>query len=291
MSMSTARFAVDTLVQELSAAHKPMINIVGIEKMHNEGSYVRVTASVTHTNKSASERNSIPSLIAQQLGSKLRPVARSFLAMSSSNVGHTISGIFTLNPESVAYEDNMTGFKSVSANMFMDDEEGLWVLRKTDSGKILVKSTGVEDADIISDLMSCVSSAGVGTLAYEASASLIRDDAVRYGVEGGDFVIFVNPVTESVEFGAVVASVETADGQATKNVIVQPNVEDADTVVIDRGMVVTQFDSVDMGDMNVSESASAKSLAEIAAYYKQVFIRDPAYYEKFMQRFQSVVFA
>lgn len=287
---NSARLAVDTLVQEMSKTHKPTINVLSIDKMDNEGSYVRVTASVTNTISTSKDPKSVPKLIADHLGAKLRPVMGSFFALSSSEVGRTITGIFTLNPQTVAYEKDMDGFKAVSGNMFMDEEEGLWVLRKTDSGSILVKSTGMEDADIIADLMPSVASAGIGSLGYEATASMSKESAVRSSIEGGDFVAFVNPTTECVEFGAVVASVETADGQLTKRLVVQANADDADCQTIDRGMVVLKFDDVDIGDLEVSES-SAKSLAEIAAYYKQVFIRDPAYYEKFLARLQSYVFA
>ena len=285
---NASRMAIDNMITEMES-RKPTVNVVGIDKMDNSGSYVRVTASVTKT--SAMKAGDIPALIASTLNSKLRPVAQSFQVVASNAVGDVITGIFSLNPESIAYDEDMEGFKAVSGNMFMDDEEGLWVLRKTEGGKILVKSTGMEDADIIDGLMPAIASSGIGTMAFEATASIAKDSSVRSCIEGGDFVTFVNPDTETVEFGAVVASVEYDNGDQTARLVVQSSVEGADEVMVDRGMVISQIENVDIGDMEISESGAAKSLAEIAAYYKQMFVRDPAYYEKFMQRFQSVVFA
>ena len=297
--MSTTRasqIAVDNMVREMSKDHKSKVNVVGIDSMESEGSYVRVTAFVSNSANTEKNHNVVPLLISNALDSRLHHVPQSFQVLAASEVGRTVTGIFSLNPETVAYEEDMDGFKAVSGNMFMDDEEGLWVLRKTDAGKILVKSTGMEDADIIADLMPAVASASgtattVGSQTFEATASMNSDNSIRSRLEGGDFVTFVNPKSEAVEFGVIVASVSRENGTNTKQIVIQSSDAEEDYTITDRGMVIAKIEGVDVGDMGVIESAAQKSLDEIAAYYKQMFIRDPNYYEQFMARFQSRIFA
>tara|TARA_B100000700_G_scaffold88627_1_gene99977 strand:- start:95745 stop:96635 length:891 start_codon:yes stop_codon:yes gene_type:complete len=293
-SMNHSRSVVDSMVSDLRKARKPHINIVDIARTSNEG-FARVTASVTHTSASRQDHSQVLSALSEKLGAKVRPIEGSFHAVAGNSVGDTISGIVTSNPEVVAYDENIAeGFKAIAGNMFMDDEEQLWALRKTEAGDLLVKSRGKEDADIISDLMTSLSSADVGTMAFEAQASAQRDEGIRCGLQGGDFITFVNPETEDVQFGAVVASVCDDTGRETGNVVVQSVEASSKPVMIDRQMTLGKFDDVDFDDTglvddNVAE-ASAHTLDFIASYYQRLFQRDPSYYEKFMERWMAHTF-
>lgn len=291
---SHSRSVVNGLVSELNRTKQPRINIVDVQRTSNEG-YARITASVAHTSASRNDHSLVMKALSDLAGSKVRPVEGSFHALASSSVGDTITGIVTSNPETVAYDDADTQFKAVAGNMFMDEEEQLWALRTTEAGDLLVKSRGKEDADIISDLMSSLSSSDVGTLAFEATASSNRDVGVRNSIEGGDFISFVNPQTEQVEFGAVVASVLNNQGSELNQLIVQASDSTKQPVQIDRALALGVFDDVEYNDEGLVDEntveASAHTLDFIASYYQRVFQRDPSYFEKFMSRWMNHAFS
>lgn len=291
---SHSRTIVNGLVSELSRTKQPRVNIVDVSRTSNEG-FARITASVTHTSASRKDPGLVMQALSTLAGSKVRPVAGSFLTLASSNVGDTITGIVTSNPETVAYDEADTQFKAVAGNMFMDDEEQLWALRTTEAGGLLVKSRGKEDADIIADLMTSLSSSGIGTLAFEATASAHRDTGVRNSIEGGDFVSFVNPKTEQVEFGAVVASVLNDKGGEMNQLVVQSSDASSSPVQIDRALALGVFDDVEYNDEGLVDEntveASAHTLDFIASYYQRVFQRDPSYFEKFMSRWMNHAFS
>lgn len=289
-SLKNARGAVDQLVTGLAKEKTARINLDSIDRLSNDG-FARVTASVVHAGGSREDHAVVVQALCAKMGNKLRPVEGSFHAIASNAHGVTISGIVTCNPEAIVYEDGMDGFKAVAGNMFMDTEENLWALRKTEAGNLLVKSRGAEDADIISDLMQSLSSSVDRGMGFEATASARRDVAIRDGMQGGDFLVYVDPVTESVQFGAVVAGVAMDNGDQTGDLAVIASGGD-DSVVIDRGMVLASVKDVEYNDDGLvadqeAVAANAHSLDEIAAYYSQVFRRDPAYFEQFMARWKA----
>ena len=294
-TLNHTRSLINNMVGTMRKENKPRINIVDAQRLSNEG-YARITASVTHVGGSRANHELVMESLSHSLGAKLRPVLGSFHVLASNKVGDTITGIISANPETVAYDEAVANnFKAVAGNMFMDEEEQLWALRKTEAGDLLVKSRGKDDADVIADLMTSLSSADVGTMAYESVASAKKDISARAGLEGGDFITFVNPETESVEFGAVVAHVCDDRGQDMGQIAVQSAEASAAPVTIDRGMALGKFNDVDYSDDGLVDEntveANAHSLDEIAAYYQRVFQRDPSYFEKFMERWMNHAFS
>jgi hypothetical protein len=290
-TLNHSRSVIDGMVTTMQKTRKPRINIVDVQRLENEG-FARVTASVTHTTASRADHQLALDALGETMGSRMRPVEGSFHVISSNSIGDTITGVITSNPDTIAYDEAVaSSFKAVAGNMFMDEEEQLWALRKTEAGDLLVKSRGKEDADVIADLMTSLSSSDVGTMAYESVSSAQRDAGVRLGLQGGDFITYVNPNTEQVDFGAVVASAFDDHGRNLGKIAVQSVEASSDPVIIDRGMALGQFEDVDFNDEGLVDDnqveASAKSLDMIAAYYQKVFQRDPAYFEKFMERWMN----
>lgn len=292
-TLNHARGQIDTMLTQMRKERKPQVNVVSIDAMTNEG-FARVTASVTHTSESRKDANVALEAIASRLGGKLRPVHGSFQIVASNKVSDTLTGIFTCNPETIAFEEGMNGYKAVAGNMFIDDEEQLWALRKTEAGNLLVKSRGKEDADIIAELMTSLSSVSVGSVGFEAVASVQREERARTELQGGDFVAFVHPQREEVVFGAVVASVCLEDGRETGELVVVASGEDT-SVVVDCHMALAKFADVEYDDTGLVDEntveANAHSIDEISAYYQRLFQRDPSYFEKFMERWMNHAFA
>lgn len=288
------RQSIDKLVTEMHSTKKPHVAVTDVTPLANSG-FARVTASVTHTGDSRENPQQVIEALSAAIGSKMRPIAESFMCVASNKIGVTITGILSANPETVAYEEGMAGYKAVAGNMFMDEEEDLWALRTTEAGSLLVKSRSKGDADVIADLMQSLSSSAVGTMGFEARAYVEREHKARASIAGGDFITFVNPRTEQVEFGAAVASVANEDGTDSGTLCVVACSEDSEPVSIDRGLILAKFDDVEYNDDGLvneqTVEAAAHSLEEIAAYYKQVFQRDLSYFEEFMARWRKHAFA
>lgn len=289
-----SRTVVNGMLSQIHKEAKPRVNVSDVQRLFNDG-YARVIASVTHTTASRENHELVLESLSAAIGSKMRPIEGSFQVLSSNKVGDVITGIITANPETVAYDEAVaSNFKAVAGNMFMDDEENMWALRKTEAGDLLVKSRGADDADVISDLMTSLSSAGVGSMSFEAKAQVQRENGVRSELQGGDFITFVNPQTETVEFGAVVASAFDDNGRQLGTMAVQSSAG-GETVILDRNMALAKFADVDYNDEGLVDEqtveANAHSLEEISAYYQRVFQRDPSYFEKFMERWMNHVFA
>ena len=296
-TLKTARNRISGMVKDMRSRTEPRVNIIGLTKTHNEG-FARVVASVTHTAESRKDHNHVINAINHKLGNRVRPVEGSFYSLANNQVGETIAGIITANPEMVSVDDEVSGYKAVAGNMFMDDEEELWTLRKTEAGKLLVKSRGKEDADVIQDLMSSLSSSEVGTMGFEARSSVSRDENVRQEIDSADFITFVNPDSESVEFGAVGASVYNEDGTDSGLLAVVSSQETgAKYHFVDRQMVLAKFADAELGDdaeneyENVVESSGGLTIEQIAAYYQKMFQRDPSYFNKFWERWMNHNFA
>lgn len=290
-TLNHSRSVVDKMLSTMENRGKPTVNIVKVERCENEG-FARVTASVVHTAASRANPSSVLQALGAKFNNKIRPIQHSFHSLASSSVGETITGIISANPETHVYDAKDTKFKAVAGNMFMDEEDQLWSLRKTEAGGVLIKSRSKDDADIISELMTGLSSSGVGSLAFEATASSAQDEGVRSSLEGGDFITFVNPQSEQVEFGAVLASVFDDRGTDLRQLVVQPVEASAAPVKIDRAMALGVFDDVDdLGDDVQTAEASAHTLEYIASYYQRMFQRDPSYFEKFMERWVNHVFS
>lgn len=293
-TLNHSRSVIDNLVTGIKKDKRVRVNLVDVDRSKNEG-YARIIASVVHT----SESRKNPKLVLESLSALCKnnvlPVENSFAVISSNKVGDVITGIVSANPQTIAFDESVSSsFRSLSGNMFMDEEENLWALRKTEAGEILVKSRGKDDFDVIGDLLSSLSSSNVGSMAYEATASLQKDINFRDSLNGGDFVLFVNPETDSVEVGAVVASVFDDLGKSTGQIaVISANEDRDDTVIIDRNLVVCGFDA-DIDDEGLVDNASLSgehTLDSIAAFYRQVFSRDPKYFEEFMSRWTQHNFA
>lgn len=286
MSFSRTNIAINALVQKHTNSTRNInsgITLLEVTPLKNEG-FLRVTASVV-------KRDNIDSsALSAALDNKARVLEDTFSVVCSNSITDTISGIVSINPEIIFFDESVASeFKAVSSNMFIDTEEQIWSLKKTDNGKFLVKSMLSEDHDVLSDLMKSVSSAAhhSGTPEFVTLASANRELRTSYAsIEGGDMVLFVNPNTSELCPGVVCSSVENADGTDAGLAVVSATCDEP--IIIDRAMVTASLDSdefegtdFDDGDDFFSESGDQPSLEAIFSYYKKVYSRSEAFFEKF----------
>ncbi len=269
-------------------------DVPGIEIKHfapaGQG-LARVVARVIHT--AASRVN--PGLIAQALLNKtdnrLSAVAGSFRVMDRGPLSDTVTGILSYNRESIAVasSDDMKGFTAVASNMFMDDEERMWNLHKTESGSLLVRSSGIDDDQALIGLLASLSSSPQTSTEgrqLTAMASSLRDR-----VEGGQFVSFVNANNMLAHGFVVVTAADTDDAIVLTGEKDEPEAIKTNSVteIHELGADAPQVElsEQEQVDVAVASAAGRVSLDMMVDYYRRMFAASPEYFEQFKQRLLS----
>lgn len=220
---------------------------------------------------------------------KCAPVAGSFTAVANNGLSVVYEGIIGAVQERIVLtEDNRGQFKSIASNMYMDNDDKLWSLKKTEAGDILISSHASDELQVMQGLMKSVASSVSQDVAQRMSVA----DRSRQSIQGGDLALFVSEAG-SIELGYVAAASVNHDGTDAGLAVVTRLNEDVQQ--IDRNMVVA---FVNGNELDVDEDAQLEAVAagninmeRIAEYYRKVFIRRPEYYEMFMERFRNHVFA
>ncbi len=245
----------------------------------------RVIVDITHTSASRDNPELVSKSLTQKLEGKLSAVSGTFTTVEKTRVNERIAGVVGVNRQIVAASSDMKGFRSSSANMFMDEEKNMWVMRKTEAGNILIKTTGVDDDTSLLKLLESCSS---------TQTSQARDfyshSSAEPNVTGGDFVSFVaNDNTVCAGFVAAVVS-------GTDDLIIVP-VGGESGEVVKKGAVTDihaqnefpadQDTAEGQVDAVVAASRGGSSLDTIVAYYKRVYNRNPAFFKEFEKRIRG----
>lgn len=250
----------------------------------------RVLVEVTHTDASRANPALISSAMNKMVDGKMEAVAGSFHQMENGHYTQRISGLMSVVRAAVPVTEQSTKkFKSLSANMFMDDEKDMWVLRKTEAGELYVKTTGIDDdMSLIKMLDACASD---GFRNHQDYGRLVAQcSALSSAVEGGDFITYAN-LDNRLSCGFVVASVQ--DGT---DLIVLPVGSD-EGERINKAAVTDIHAQNDFPPMALSGEDEANTVVAAArgafdmdfllGYYKKVYARSPAFFAQFAQRLQA----
>lgn len=286
--------SVSSVAHALSAEKLPTVTVLGYA-LAGEG-LARVIAEVTHNRHSREDHNMVSESMSKIFDNKLMAVCGSFKSVDKAPYTERIEGVVRVNTQSVAFQEGMKGFRSVSSNIFMDDEEKMWALRKTEAGDILVKGTGIEDHESLRGLLDVVCSGGYSLSSEykKANASL---SAKQAQVSGGDFIEFVSASSGTVNFGFVVAS----DEQAGKLIVLPIDAApESEGEVVEKAAVVESFDTESFPEPEMSEQeqmdtavCAARGVVDLSTlldYYRKVFARSPAFYAEFAKRARAHAF-
>lgn len=249
--------------------------------------FARILGTITASAGPEAVRNAVA-----KLNAKITPVAGSFAAIASNGITQTVEGIVgVLDQRIVLDESNAAGFTAIAnTNMYIDAEERLWSLNKTDAGDILIKSHAGDDLEIMNNLMACVASNSVGV--QESIPASDRVAGQRRGLQGGDLLAYVSPTLGRTVMGFAIASVVNGEGEDLGLLAVIDR--DGGVEQVHRDMVVASVASndIEFDDTTEMEAVAAGnfSLEFIADYYRKMFIRSPEYFDKFWARFTSHAF-
>ena len=294
MSQNRKQVAVSSVVSAHASTKVPTVNVLGYA-FAGDG-LARVVVEVAHNRDSREDHSLVAESLSRAFDRKLQAVCGSFKSVDKAPYTERIEGVVRVNTESVAFAKGMKGFRSVSSNIFMDDEEKMWALRKTEAGDILVKGTGIEDHESLRGLLDVVCSGGY-SLSSEYRKAMTSVSSMQKRIQGGDFVSFVSNSSAEVKFGFVVAS----DEQEGKLIVLPTDAEDeSEGEVVDKEAVTGDFDTEEFPEPEMSEQeqmdqavCSARgvvNLSTLMAYYKKVFQRSPAFYAEFAKRARSHAF-
>lgn len=226
----------------------------------------------------------------RKVAEKCAPVKGSFVAVASNGLTTTYEGIIgTINERIVLTEQNQHKFRSIASNMYMDEEDKLWSMKKTEAGNILISSHASDELEVMQNLMKSVASSAPEQAVQQRMS---ETDASRARIRGGDLALFVSE-SGALSMGFVAAAMETNEREDAGVAVVTQL--DEDVQVIDRNMVIAY---VSGDEIDADETAELEAVASgninmdvIADYYRRVFQRRPEYFEMFMERFRNHVFA
>lgn len=258
-----------------------------------------------------SRRASVVGIIAASFGADIllnavsnvsksvRAVPGTFVTLASNAATRTVEGIVEMHGETVVLDDsNKDKFRSVSSSMYIDEEERLWSIKRTGAGDILIRANnGNEDEELHTMLKSIASCDHNSLNMRHVQGCLDTSEQVRNSIQGGDLTVYHSSRSGQVELGFVVAAIANADG--SDNGVAVVNRLDEDVEHISRYAVVAHVKGDDLEtDNDFAESAAFSAVASgaitmdmIADYYRKVFIRNPEYFEKFIERFRQQITA
>lgn len=296
MSLKNARKAVSAVVNNVTKDRQPTIKLRDFSV--DENGLARIVASVTHTSTSRENDGEVYAAISSLFKNNIQPIENTFCILASNAFTDMVTGIVAPIQESVAFDSESDDFTCVCGNMYVDENEKLWSLKKTEGGDLLIKTSSLDDLDAINELMGSVSSDAVEPLRFETESNVMTSFCSMLDkVAGGDFIDFVNPTTRCAEFGVVVANVQNEDTETgtiedTGSVIVLSSTGEHH-VSISREMIVgvhTDVEVPESDDSAYETMSGTPNLEAAVAYYRSMFRRSPEYFAMFEQRLRNHAF-
>lgn len=238
----------------------------------------RVEMDVVHT--VASNKN--PELVGKEIinlfQNKIVPVKNSFLSNYHAGRHQSLSGFITANREIVVWNDEVKHkFKAMSANLYADAENNMWILNNDSDGKFAVRANGVEEDAAMYELIEKVCS-GQMSLSSEnvrAAKQLLNERIIR----GGDLVHYVSG--RNSRLGFVIATGD--DGEV---IVLDKDAKDSE--IIDKNAVVGKLPTDEVPEPEMSEEeklntaiSSARgtlNLTRLIEYYQRIYAYSPDYF-------------
>lgn len=278
--------SVSSVVASHSQEKCPTVSVLGYA-LAGEG-LARVVVEVAHNRHSRENHSLVSESLSRMFENRLSAVSGSFVSVDKAPYTERVVGIMRVNTQAIPL-DAAKGMRSVSSNIFMDDEDKMWVLRKTESGDILVKNTGIEDHESLRGLLDVVCSSG-HSLSSEFKAAQSKVDTMQANVQGGSYVQYVSMSSNETKFGYVIASTDD------DKLIVLPSdaLPESEGEVVEREAVVAEYDTAEMPEVEFSEqeqmdqavsvSRGVVNVSTLLDFYKKVFARSGKFYEEFAKR-------
>lgn len=253
-----------------------------------DGNTAAVTAVITHAPKQL-DQQSIASAITHACGTKMVAIAGSFNKLQGSLTQTVVHGAVKVATHVIPYDEKTCPFTSISSNMFLDENEDTWSLRKTAEGKVLVKSNFIDNANDIAEIMQSCSSVQAEQrhgIAKELSALASNVAQVQSTINQGSFVAVAH--AGELIYGSVTARV--TDGQKEQLAILPTN--SPNRILVSESAVM-HSENITCGALEGGfESCSGSNTMErLLQYYGKLYANFPDYFAKLEERIRSHAFA
>jgi hypothetical protein len=251
-------FNIEEIAKKMNTS---TINLNDYEMIGTSGDLARVILSYSGNMKG----ENLIAAVAKMFDGLATPIRNSFKQLA----GHSVIGFVAANRQAKPYDEKADSgqYRAIASNILMDkDDKTTWELKEGAAGKYLCRH-GMED---LSELAHSVVNAlsGVPRMHSIQSASV----ATR------EFVAFVNPEDNDMDYGYVLAS-NTDDGKLT--VI---SAQSKSSVEINGNLVVA---AVNLMGSDLKETGYPEMAANIEGdksaqieYYKKWFSFAPDYVQK-----------
>lgn len=221
-------------------------------------------------------------VIAKSLGGKVTPVADSFTVLASNAVSDLVTGFVVPLKTCKSFDAKDTTMRAMAGNMFMDEEEHLWKLQKTEAGDVLVRSH-VDNADEIRVMMQSLCSTVPAAVTQEYENIIGQHQKSVGEIPAASDVLYVDPDTQKVTAGVIIAVVDDVP-----NTVAVAGADGSCAISRDLIVCATAFDGLEDAEAKELEAqATSFTIADITEYYRKVFQRRPEYFEAFMSRWRS----
>lgn len=236
------------------------INLNDYEIIGSSGELARVVLSYSGNMKG----ENLIHAVAKMFDGLAMPIRKSFKQLASNSV----IGFIAANREAKPYDEKTDSgqYRAIASNLLMDkDDKSTWELKEGAAGKYLCRH-GMEDlSELAHDTVNSLP--GVPKLHQVASAAV----ATR------EFVAFVNPEDNDMDYGYVVAK---ADDSAKLTVVSSQSKE---LVTIDDKLVVHAVNLMGSDNQETGYPELAANINDqdaVAEYYKKLFSYAPDYAQK-----------
>lgn len=283
--------SVSSVVAQHSAVKQPTVTVLGYA-LAGDG-MARIVAEISHNRFSRDDHTLVSESLSKMFENRMSTVHGSFRSIDKAPYTERVVGMVRVNTDAIPMSA-AKNFRSVSSNIFMDDEEKMWVLRKNESGDILVKNTGIEDHDSLRKLLDVVCHSG-HSLSSEFRTAEASISSMQNRVAGGSYVQYVSAHGVDTRFGYVVAATDD-----DKLIVLPAGDEAPEGEVVDRNAVVSECDTADAPDIKMSEqenmddavsvSRGVVGVSTLLDFYKKVYGRSGNYYEELAKRIRGHAF-
>ncbi|QYW03488.1 hypothetical protein pEaSNUABM34_00186 [Erwinia phage pEa_SNUABM_34] len=179
-------------------------------------------------------------------------------------------------------------FQALSKNMYMDKQERMWAVRKSESGEdVLVRQSEANDnADLI-DMIRSVSGAAAFNLNArlpEVAQALSANAADRAGAQGGDMISFVS-ASGALTVGFVAARV--TDDNSFLVVDFEGNNEQITSASMVAVLPSDELDERQFPALDSVSAAAGVDVPKLLDYYAKVYRYSPEYFSLLADRIRA----
>lgn len=283
-----------SIVKQMQETNKAGLPTLEIQHFAVAGAgLARVVAKVIHTEQSRANPELVRQAFANKFDGNMVAVAGSVRQLDRGPLTSTISGVLSVQRETVAVasDADMKPFRALASNMYLDDEDRMWSLNKTAAGNLMVRSTGIDDDHALIGMLQAVATAAPTT--QESVRLRAVASSVAENLQPGDYASFVN-ANNAMDHGYIVAMA----GDGTALVKTQHGPEDGEIINVAAVVethelpedVLPELSQDEQMEVAVAAARGTVSIDQMLDYYRRVFIRSSDYFEKFADRLRNHAF-